>query len=528
MQNLPNASALARLRGYESKKTGIHLPLILDVSTINARPLRHDVPRHFSSFGMGTDGSACSIDPVFCLRRTLVTNEVSHLRRTITTNSSCDGLAFARVASMAWEKLTRSRQNSLVLLVILSAVWLALVIAGALLTNFDEPYLPFAIAGGFVFFSRGAPSRWEIYAWLLLSALFVKVIHLPQVPFWLLRVASSFAVLGFGALLLLGFRALWSEREGRDNAVALLVPALVLVFFMLACANVLRWTSGLSPETDDAWLYAFDGSLGFQPSFWMGKIMYGSIVLIRSTLLTYLSLPFAMAVVCAWKTPVAARRVSWYMLIVLSLAGIAGWVLYNVVPGTGPIYAFSKDFPWNAVPYKALSTFALEKMSIPLGVPRNGMPSLHMGWVILLWWNSRGLPRALRAFLAFYLCLTVVATLGSGQHYLVDLVVSLPFALAVQAAASYGLPHKSRRIAALVAGLALTMVWLLMVRFGVAWALKSPIIPWTLILATTATTLWLESWMSERSTGTATEDLSAVVTKPVQIQFGRANSSMRG
>jgi hypothetical protein len=93
----------------------------------------------------------------------------------------------------------------------------------------------------------------------------------------------------------------------------------------------------------------------------------------------------------------------------------------------------------------------------------------------------------------------VIATLGSGQHYLVDLVVSLPFALAVQSVASYALPSKSRRIAAMVYGLGFTMAWLLLVRFGVSWALESPVIPWTLIIATTSITVWLESWMSKRN-----------------------------
>ena len=414
---------------------------------------------------------------------------------------------------MAWEKLTRSQPNSVAPLAGLSLVWLMLVIAGALLTDFNEPYVPFAIAGGLVFFVRGAPSRWEIYSWLLISALFVKLIHLPQIPFWLLRVASSFAVLGFGALLLLGLRALWSEREGRENAVALLVPALILILFILSSAIALRLSSGLSPKTYDAWLYVFDGSLGFQPSFWMGKIMYHSIVLTRITLLTYLSLPFAMAVVCAWRVPVAALKISWHVLTVLLLAGAAGWLLYNVIPATGPLYAFASDFPWHPLPYKDLSAFALEKMPIPLGIPRNAMPSLHVGWVILLCWNSRGLPRALRAALVLYLLLTVVATLGSGQHYLVDLVVSLPFALAVQSLASYSLPHKSRRIAALVAGFGLTAAWLALVRFGVSWALKSPAIPWTLMLATTSITLWLESWMSKpNSIAVATENYSPVLS----------------
>jgi hypothetical protein len=410
---------------------------------------------------------------------------------------------------MAWEKLTFSRPNSIALLVSLSVVWVALVIAGAFLTDFNEPYLPFAIGGALVFFLRGAPSRWEIYAWLLTSALFVQIVHLPQVPFWVLRVASSFAVLGFGAILLLGLRAMWSAREGRENALALLLPALVLILFILASANVLRLSSGLSPRTDDAWLYAFDGSLGFQPSFWMGRIMYRSLLLTRATLLTYLSLPFAMAVVCAWQIPVAARRASWHVLTVLLLAGVAGWLLYNVVPGTGPLYAFGRDFPWNSLPYKDLSGFALQKMWLPFGIPRNAMPSLHVGWVVLLCWNSRGLPRTLRAALLLYLLLTVVATLGSGQHYLVDLVVSLPFALAVQSIASFSLPDKPQRILAMVAGLGLTAAWLLLVRFGVSWALKSPIIPWTLMLATASATLWLERRMLKlNSTGESVESVS--------------------
>jgi hypothetical protein len=416
---------------------------------------------------------------------------------------------------MAWEKLSLSRRNPPVPLAALSIVWIALVITGARLTNFDEPYLPFAIAGALAFFLRDAPSRWEIYAWLLISALFVKVIHLPQVPFWMLRVAASFAVLGFGALLLLGLRALWSDREGRENALTLLAPAIILTFFIFGCARVLSVTSGISPQTDDAWLFAFDGSLGFQPSFCVGRILYDSTVLTRAALLTYLSLPFAMAVVCAWQVTLAARRISWHMLTVLLSAGLGGWLLYNIVPGTGPIYAFSQFFPWNSLPYKDLSNFALQKMSLPTSIPRNAMPSLHVAWVVLLYWNSRKFPIVLRAAAVLYLVLTVMATLGTGQHYLVDLVVSLPFALTVESLVSYALPHKSRRLIAMATGFGLTMAWLLMVRFGVSLALKSPAIPWILVLATVSLTLWLQAWMSESSsTAIAVEN---VVSNPSEI-----------
>lgn len=407
---------------------------------------------------------------------------------------------------MAWEKLAPSRRNGLVPLIALSAVWIAIVITGARLTNFDEPYLPFAIAGALAFFLRGAPSRWEIYAWLSISVIFVKIIHLSPIPFWVLRVASGTAALGFAALVLLGLRALWSEQEGRENALALLAPSLVLILFIFVSGNVLRLSGGLNPQTDDAWLYAFDGSLGFQPSFFLGRIMYGSITLTRCAMLTYLSLPFAMAIVCAGKIPRGARKVSWHILTVLLLAGVAGWLLYNVVPATGPIYAFGKDFPWGGLAYKDLSTFALQKMSISTGIPRNGMPSLHVAWIVLLFWNSRGLTRVLRATLLLYVLLTVFATLGSGQHYLVDLIVSLPFALGVQAAGAFALPHKSQRLSAILAGAGLTALWLGCVRFGVPLALKSPTIPGSLMVFTGSITFWLESRMAKSTTGNSADE----------------------
>jgi hypothetical protein len=401
---------------------------------------------------------------------------------------------------MAWEKISRRQATNPAIGA--SAVWIAIVFAGARLTNFDEPYLPFAIAGIAVFFLRAKLSRWEIYGWLLISALLVKVIHLPQVPFWVLRVSASMALLGFGAAMVLGLRAIWSESEDRNNALALLAPALILCVFIFGCARVLGITSGVNPQTDDAWLYAFDGSLGFQPSFFLGRILYDSLLLVRTSMLTYLALPFAMAVVCAWQIPVGARRICWRMLTILLLAGVGGWLLYTIVPGTGPIYAFGRDFPWKALPYKDLHRLVLGKMTVPITIPRNAMPSLHVAWAVLLYWNSRKFPVALRSAILFFLIFTIFATLGSGQHYLVDLVGSLPFAVAVEAAGPLALRDKSvanrSRLAIVALGsLSLTLIWLAIVRFGVHFALKSPVIPWTLMLATVGIALWLRHWICE-------------------------------
>jgi hypothetical protein len=86
----------------------------------------------------------------------------------------------------------------------------------------------------------------------------------------------------------------------------------------------------------------------------------------------------------------------------------------------------------------------------------------------------------------------VVATLGSGQHYFVDLVVSVPFVLAVAAATCQRLPLRGRRIATLLAASVMVAGWLLLVRFGESFALTSRVIPWTLTLATISVSIWLE------------------------------------
>jgi hypothetical protein len=91
--------------------------------------------------------------------------------------------------------------------------------------------------------------------------------------------------------------------------------------------------------------------------------------------------------------------------------------------------------------------------------------------------------------------MTVVSTLGTGEHYLVDLVAGVPFALAVQAMVS---PDRkadtSRRVVTAAAGLALTMFWLVLIRFGIKGMLVSPILPWSLV-AVSGIAVWrIKAW----------------------------------
>jgi hypothetical protein len=68
------------------------------------------------------------------------------------------------------------------------------------------------------------------------------------------------------------------------------------------------------------------------------------------------------------------------------------------------------------------------------------MPSLHVGWALLIYWHARALGAPARIAGAIWLVSTIVATLAMGQHYFIDLVVAVPFAALIDALAAGGAP----------------------------------------------------------------------------------------
>src|SRR4029077_13790136 len=90
--------------------------------------------------------------------------------------------------------------------------------------------------------------------------------------------------------------------------------------------------------------------------------------------------------------------------------------------------------------------------------------SMHFALALLLWFNARSLHAAVRGAFAVLLGLTFLATLGLGEHYLIDLVAGVPLALTVQAICTRTLPWSDpARRYAMTAGALLTAAWILAV-----------------------------------------------------------------
>lgn len=398
---------------------------------------------------------------------------------------------------MAWETWKPSKPDQKLLCIAFSLVWAALLALAAHFMNFSEPYLPFSVAGGLIFFLRNRPHVVEQGIWVAVSLAFAPFVHFPHTNNWIFAASNILALFGLSAFLLLGLRWIWSGAAGRRQSFAMFAPAAALVFFVFSAQRALSLANLIYPKTYDLYLFVADGSLGFQPSFLLGKAMAASYPFRAAALIAYLSLPFVMALVYALRLPRNTEKPSWDVISLLMLAGISGWALYNIVPATGPIYIFGANFPWQTLPYRSLSKLFLEQIPVSADAPRNAIPSLHMAWVILLFWNTRKMSGWLRGFLAVYVALTVASTLGTGEHYFVDLVAGVPLALFVQSAVSPGqrVPLSPRAVASGV-GLGLTIAWLLLVRFGTRALLTTPIVPWILV-AGTLTGVWAtRSWLN--------------------------------
>ncbi len=303
------------------------------------------------------------------------------------------------------------------------------------------------------------------------------------------RLMAWFSFAGLGALIVLGSRTIWARPQDRKLLLYAFLPALLFVASEYMASTLLDFTEALHPKTFDLFLYSADCSLWVQFSFLMGQAYALSPWFRFAGLLFYIALPLPMALVYAAQLRVRSSRAFPVMLAFL-VTGPIGVLYYNLVPATGPVHVFGQNFPWHPLLLSQAKNLLLETIAIKGA--RNAIPSLHMTWVLLIWWNSKGLARWIRGVALAFVIFTVMATLGTGEHYFVDLVVAFPFALMIQALCLYRLPFKNGpRRTAFLFGTFASLSWMALISFAPKFLWISPVIPWTLVIATIAISSWM-------------------------------------
>ena len=379
-----------------------------------------------------------------------------------------------------------------------------LVVLGTVFRLGSSPTIAFAFSGAFLLHMALRPSRCELVTVVVCAAMFgvvYYVLHGDVTSFFGATIAVPCAFLGLGSLLVMVGRWFWApEAEKRFHLER--AKDVILIPAVSVCSTVaLNLAVDFTPITYDRLLYVFDLKFGGPPSWMVGGLLRTYPWLLQVCGAVYNSLPLGLAAGMAIQLrdrkhakPNALRSADLRWLTVA--LGIVGFLLYQVCPVAGPLYLFGKDFPFH-VP--DLTGWAIQPAWL-MPAARNGMPSLHVGWTLLLFWNIRRRNWWMGVLSAAYLVLTALATLGFGEHYLADLMVAPALALAIQAACT----RTGSRIAsqvrwvALATGAAITLVWLMAFRTGAALRIPEGAATWTIAIVSVVLPA-IAAWQLERA-----------------------------
>jgi len=348
------------------------------------------------------------------------------------------------------------------------------------------PYLAWALAGSLAIYLWTRPSARSLAGTVLLGTALALVYGIVKGGALL---GASLAFLGLGSIGSLGLATVWSGPSQRQASLDACLTASMFPLFLIVSGFSLAVTSIVHPKTYDLFLYAFDERLGLQPSFLVGRLFGRFGALRQLCYFGYEVLPLAMAVAFALERS-APRRHASSIVLAFTVAAAGGFLLYNVYPAVGPVHVFGAQFPYSH-PAAGLPPFRLVAAE---AAPRNAMPSVHIAMALLIQWNSRRWPGVCRAVAGALLAVTVLATLGFGEHYLADLCVAVPFALLAQGLAANGLPWQNRtRLACVGTGGLAVLAWLAYLRLPSPPLAGSGVLAWVLLFGTAVASIVLES-----------------------------------
>ena len=343
----------------------------------------------------------------------------------------------------------------------------------------------------------------DLAGWLIHNLVFADFLAFSFVLALPMRASEIAALIGAALVLLclprtgaptgpaaaLALGSIWliaivpSALGGRDRDVARLwfvVFAALLLPMASTLALLGQQLSISGPTTFDVPAYLTDRAYGFSASAILGGLAGARPLLHQALKIVYGWLPAAVST-CYVLNVRAGYRDADVLLKAALTGGAVAFVLYHAYPAAGPAYAFGATFP-GSLPDPASLAAVPAAVTVP-GAPRNCMPSVHFLWALLAAIEARRLAAGWRVVFALFAGLTALATLALGEHYVIDLVVAVPFTLALLALCGRERtwPGNWHRVA--LAGSLMTGFWFAFLRLWTPPPLLSPAL-WLLTAAT--------------------------------------------
>jgi len=284
-------------------------------------------------------------------------------------------------------------------------------------------------------------------------------------------VLSSPAIVNLTLLVACGIWVLKDERD-KSRRILFLVTVVNLIypvlfsFFMAAANSVLHWKYDYYLSSLDRILGVSSNgiALAVQPAWPALRVVY------------YVILP-AMIFWLALN-----RKIIGVLARAYAAEFIVGPAFYPLLPAGGPLYAFGNGWTHSPVVQAKLVRLA--------AAPINAFPSLHLASAFLFVLTARSW--LWRGIALVFFAATGLATLTTGEHYVIDLVPGLVFGC-------FLLSLGKLRIGRAIGYLAVTVAWSVAIRFGVNALLAHPAVVQLSAVSTALVAghgIWAE-WRSE-------------------------------
>lgn len=289
--------------------------------------------------------------------------------------------------------------------------------------------------------------------------------------------------------IVLFLSAIWMLANPEDKTRPWLVFALVLNLSYGFLFNIfMKQANSLLPWKFDFVLFRMDQSLGLRAA-----VVAGPLQELRIPLWIVYQAMVPMMICWFLLTRYRNHRGSVILAYAAELA--CGPLMYAALPACGPIYAFGAQWlhPPAAIPATAI------RLS---GIP-NAFPSLHAATALVLVFFSPG--KFWRAVALLFFAATCLATLSTGEHYVIDLVPGFAFGAF---AASVGF-SKFRRAFAF---LGLVCCWSFTIRLAHSFLIHNPIatrigaILTVLVVSITLIREWTAHWNAPLASFSALSD----------------------
>lgn len=180
------------------------------------------------------------------------------------------------------------------------ALTLALVPFVLVNLNFPESFTGYALGSAFVIHVILGRRPWEWFCAVFLGALLNGAARWAA-SWWLLPAVAplfSFAMLGAGSLLILGWRSSWSVGPDNEESKSAFLQSVVLLVLVLASQLMLGATRVRGPYVFDSYLASFDEALGWTSLF--AQAFVARVPFIHHfAVVAYDALPVIAAFVCA-------------------------------------------------------------------------------------------------------------------------------------------------------------------------------------------------------------------------------------